>query len=100
RRPKWVRTPRKCCSSAASAGTSSRRSRRRERSCDRAEPITEPTRAGPPEARVDALEAAELIDAWPALSTEERAEGFRLLAPAAGEAILLWLPPRGPGRPA
>jgi magnesium transporter len=51
----------------------------------------EPTRTVPTEAQLDALEAAELIDAWPALSTEERAEGFRLLAPAEAESIFLGL---------
>jgi magnesium transporter len=39
----------------------------------------------PTAAQLDALEAAELLDAWPALSLEERAEGFRLLSPVQGE---------------
>jgi magnesium transporter len=45
----------------------------------------------PSEAQLDALEAAELADAWAALSTEERAEGFRLLAPAEAEDLFLGL---------
>jgi magnesium transporter len=45
----------------------------------------------PSEAELDALEAAELADAWPALSDEERAEGFRLLAPAEAEDLFLGL---------
>jgi magnesium transporter len=45
----------------------------------------------PTEAQLDALEAAELADAWAALSAEERAEGFRLLAPAEAEDLFLGL---------
>jgi magnesium transporter len=45
----------------------------------------------PTDAELDALEAAELADAWPALSAEERVEGFRLLAPAEAEDLFLGL---------
>lgn len=45
----------------------------------------------PTEAELDALEAAELADAWPALSVEERAEGFRLLSPVDAEDLFLGL---------
>ncbi|MCU0669055.1 MAG: magnesium transporter [Myxococcota bacterium] len=45
----------------------------------------------PTEAELDALEAAELADAWPALSVEERAEGFRLLSPVEAEDLFLGL---------
>jgi magnesium transporter len=47
--------------------------------------------ATPTEAQLDALEAAELADAWPALSAEERAEGFRILSPAEAEDLYLGL---------
>jgi magnesium transporter len=50
----------------------------------------EPT-AVPSEVELDALEADELADAWAALSTEERAEGFRLLAPSQAENLFLGL---------
>jgi magnesium transporter len=42
----------------------------------------------------DALLAGELIDAWPFLSAEERAEGFRLLATPEAEDLFLGLEAR------
>jgi magnesium transporter len=45
----------------------------------------------PTAAELDALEAAELADAWPALSIEERAEGFRLLSSVEAEDLFLGL---------
>src|SRR5213592_1655382 len=45
-------------------------------------------------ARERSLLAAELADAWPVLSAEERLEGLRLLPHAEAEDLLLSLPAR------
>jgi len=44
--------------------------------------------------RAGRLFASDLLDAWPALSPEERIEGFRLLAPAEAEELFLGLDAR------
>lgn len=40
------------------------------------------------------LLASDLLDAWPVLSPEERAEGFRLLAPGEAEELFVALDAR------
>jgi magnesium transporter len=47
--------------------------------------------AAEPTGRPDTLLAAELADAWPFLSVEERVEGFRLLPPEEAEGLFLGL---------